>query len=167
MRARVLAVLAYVGAAGSLVVAACTPFVLTGVFARALARTGVHVDAVYSGGTIARTVVREGYQIDVYRPVQPHAMQPVEGFVQIAFRPVNSLPRHVDEDVDLDGDGQADVRVRFTVPKDAGARPAGEVTALNGRYRSFRMPGSGVGFSELMVESGGAVLVRVEMNGAR
>ena len=165
MRTRFLAVLAYIGAALSLLVAACTPFVLMGAFSQAIARTGIHVDAVYSGGTISRTVLRDGYQVDIYRPVQPHALQRVAPFVQIAFRPANSLPRHFSDEIDLDGDGRPDVRISLVVPKDPNVRPTGEVVALNDRYRSFRMPGSGpIGFSELIVQSNGAVLVRIPTN---
>jgi len=164
MRTRWLTVLAYMGAAISLIVAASTPFVLLGAFANAVATTGVHVDAVYSGGAIARTVIRDGYQIDVNHPVHPHALQDVDPFVQIAFRPASSLPRHVKDEVDLDGDGQADVRVSFTVPSDPNARLAGEVIALNAKYRSFRTPGSEPSFSELIARSGDTVLVRVPLN---
>ncbi len=49
MRARIVSVLAYVGAAVTLVVAACVPFVLMGVFTNAVAHAGLHVDAAYSG----------------------------------------------------------------------------------------------------------------------
>ena len=108
--------------------------------------------------------MREGYQIDVYRPVQPHALQNVDPFVQIAFRPAASLPRRFTTDLDLDGDGRADVRVNLVMPGNAHARPSGEVVALNEAYRSFRMPGSEVGFSELIVQSNGAVLVRIPVN---
>jgi hypothetical protein len=161
---RLLAVLAYVGAALSLIVAACTPFVLMGAFSEAVARTGVHVDAVYSGGTIARTVMRDGYQIDVYRPVQPHALQNVDPFVQIAFRPAASLPRRLNTELDLDSDGRPDVRVSLVMPRNPRARPSGEVVALSEAYRSFRMPESEVGFSELIAQSNGAVLVRIPVN---
>lgn len=115
MRRRWLASLACVGAALSLIVAACTPFVLMGAFTRAVARTGMHVDAVYTGGTIARTLMRDGYQIDIYRPVQPHAMQNIDPFVQIAFRPAAALPARLNDEIDLDGDGRPDVRVNLVV----------------------------------------------------
>ncbi len=164
MHKRLLAVLAYVGAALSLIVAACTPFVLLGAFSQAVARTGVHVDAVYSGGTIARTIMRDGYQIDVYRPVQPHELQDADPFVQIAFRPAASLPRRLNTELDLDGDGRSDVRINLVMPGNPRARPTGEVVALNEAYRSFRMPGNEIGFSELIVQSNGAVLVRIPVN---
>jgi hypothetical protein len=162
MRARILAVLAYIGAAVTLLIAACVPFVLMGVFSNAVAHAGLHLDPSYSGGTIVRTVAHSGYQMDVYAPVRPRALQQVAAFVQIAFRPVAALPRHVSEEIDLDGDGQPDVRVSFTVPADPHARPSGEVVALNAKYQSFTMPGN-YSFSEMMVQSGGAVVVRVPL----
>jgi hypothetical protein len=163
MRARLLAVLAYVGAAFTLVIAACVPFVLMGVFSKAVAHAGLHVDEFYSGGAVARTVERGGYQVVVYQTVRPRGLQRVDPFVQIAFTSVSALPRQVSDEVDLDGDGQADVRVSFTVPTDARARPAGSVVALNGKYRGFTMPGDSSSFSELMVQGDGAVLVRVPL----
>jgi hypothetical protein len=161
MRARILAVLSYGGATLSLIVAACTPFVLLGAFSQAVARTGIHVDAVYSGGVIARTVLRSAWQIDIYRPVEPRALQDADPFVQIAFRPATALPRRFTDEIDLDGDGRPDIRVQLLIPKDPSARPSGEVIALNPIYRSFRMPGNEIGFSELIAQSNGAMLVRV------
>jgi len=166
MRARITAILAYTGAAATLAVVACTPFVLMGFFTNAVARTGIRVDPVYSGGAVARTIACRGYRIDVYQPVRQHALQAGEPFVQIAFRPVSALPKQVSEEVDLDGDGQPDVRVSFTVPADPRARPAGEVVALNGKFQDFTMPTrvpESAAFSELMVQSNGAVLIRVPL----
>ena len=163
MRARIVAILAYTGAAAILVVAMCTPFML-GVLAKAVASTGIRVDPVYTGGTVARTIACRGYRIDVYQPVRQHALQQGEPFVQMAFEPVSALPKQVSEEVDLDGDGQPDVRVSFTVPADPKTRPAGEVVALNGKFQGFTMPArvaDSAAFSELMVQSNGAVVVRV------
>lgn len=162
MRARIFAVLAYTGAAVVLLIAVCVPFVLIGTFSKAVAHAGLHVDPSYSGGTIARTVAHGGYRTDVYAPVHPRALQQTDAFVQIAFEPAAALPRQVSEEIDLDGDGQPDVRVSFTVPTDPHARPSGEVVALNAKYLSFRMPGN-YSFSEMMVQSGGAVVVRVPL----
>ncbi len=166
MRTRLVAILAYVGAALTLAIAVCVPFVLMGAFSKAVAHAGLHVDPSYTGGTIARTVEHTGYQTVVYQVVRPRALQDLDPFVQIAFKPVSALPRQVSEEIDLDGDGEPDVRVTFTVPADPKARPVGEVTALNGKYRAFRMPGD-YSFSQLMVQSGGAVVVRVSLNEGR
>jgi hypothetical protein len=166
MRAQVKTVLAYVGAAVTLAIAVCVPFVLMGTFSKAVAHAGLHVDASYTGGAIAATVTHGAYQTVVYQPVWPRALQQMDPFVQIAFRPVAALPRRVLEAIDLDGDGQPDVRVSFTVPPDPRSRPSGEVVALNAKYAGFGMPGSRSSFSQLMVQSNGAVVVRVPLKEA-
>jgi hypothetical protein len=56
------------------------------------------------------------------------------------------------------------VRVSLSIPRDPNARPTGDVVALNTKYRSFRVPGSEVSFSQLIAQSNGAVLLRVPLN---
>jgi len=165
MRARIFAVLAYTGAAITLVLAILVPFVLLGGFTGLVARAGLHVDASYSGGDIARVFDRNGYQVAVYRPVQPHFLQRVHPFVQIAFKPAHALPPRIDEEVDLDGDGRPDVRIVFAVPASPDAPLHGDVIALNGSYRSLANVG-GDSFSELLVRTGDQILVRVPFRGA-
>jgi hypothetical protein len=160
MRARILSILAYTGAGLTLLVAVCVPFVLMGVFSNVVAHAGLHIDAAYSGGTIARTVQRNGYRIVVYQPVQPRLLERVEPFVQIVFEPVDSLPARVSDEVDLDGDGRPDVRVSFTVPADASAKMRGDVTALNGEYVSLANV-SDESFSRMVVRTGDKIVVRV------
>lgn len=105
MRTRILPVLAYTGAALTLVVAVSVPFVLMGAFSNAVAHAGLHIDPAYSGGTVVRTVERNGYRIVVDQPVQPRLLERIEPFVQIVFEPAPSLPAHVSDEIDLDGDG--------------------------------------------------------------
>jgi hypothetical protein len=173
MRARILSILAYTGAGLTLLVAVCVPFVLMGVFSNVVAHAGLHIDAAYSGGTIARTVQRNGYRIVVYQPVQPRLLERVEPFVQIVFEPADSLPARVSDEVDLDGDGRpdvrvsfavpADVRVSFAVPADASAKMRGDVTALNGGYVSLADVAD-ESFSRMVVRAGNQIVVRVPMN---
>jgi hypothetical protein len=163
MRARILSILAYAGAGLTLLVAVCVPFVLMGVFSNVVAHAGLHIDATYSGGTIARTIQRDGYRIVVYQPVQPRLLERVEPFVQIVFEPVDSLPTRVSDEVDLDGDGRPDVRVSFSVPADAGAKMRGDVTALNGGYVSLNNV-SDESFSRMVVRAGNKIVVRVPVN---
>lgn len=168
MRTRILSILAYTGAAFMLFVAVCVPFVLMGVFSNAVAHAGLHIDAAYSGGTITRTIQRNGYRIDVYQPVQPRMLEQIEPFVQIAFSPAEKLPAQVSETIDLDGDGQPDVRVSFAVPADPGAPLRGSVKALNSTCYSIDNL-SGDSFSRLLVRAGDRIVVRVPLNpkGAR
>ena len=85
-------ILAYTGAALTLVVAVCVPFVLMGAFSNAVAHAGLHIDAAYSGGTVARTIDRGRYTIVVYQPVEPRLLERIEPFVQIVFEPAECAP---------------------------------------------------------------------------
>ena len=85
IRTRILSILAYTGAALTLVVAICVPFVLMGAFSNAVAHAGLHIAAAYSGGTVARTIDRGRYTIVVYQPVEPRLH--VKRFEQQLFLP--------------------------------------------------------------------------------
>ncbi len=163
MPTRILSILAYTGAGLSLAVAFCVPFVLMGAFSNAVARAGLHIDAAYNGGTIARTIQRNGYRIEVYQPVQPRLLERIEPFVQVDFAPADALPSRVSDEIDLDGDGQPDVRVSFAVPTDPRAPLRGDVTALNAKYISLANVG-GDSFSRLLVRTGNQIVLRVPMN---
>jgi len=66
--------------------------------------------------------------------------------------------------VDVDGDGQPDVRVSFDVPKDSKMPLRVDVEALNPRYQAMRNVGKQK-FSELIVRVDDAILVRVPLTG--
>jgi hypothetical protein len=165
MRKRIVAVLPYVGAALTLVIAICVPFVLFRAFTKAVAHAGLHVDEAYSGGTVARTIERNGYQIAVYQPVWPRTLQRIEPFVQIVFKPADALSARMNEEIDLDGDGQPDVRVSFVLPAEPHAPLCGDVMALNSKYQSLANVG-GDSYSRLVVRVNNQVIVRVPLNGA-
>ena len=160
MRTRILSILAYTGAGLTLLVAVCVPFVLMGAFSNVVAHAGLHIDATYWGGTIARTIQRDGYRIEVYQPVKPRMLERTEPFVQIVFEPADALPSRVSDEIDLDGDGRPDVRVSFTVPADTNAKMHGDVTALNGGYVSLSNV-SDESFSRMVVRTGYKIVVRV------
>lgn len=160
MRTRILSILAYAGAGLTLLIAVLVPFKLIGTFSDAVGHAGLHIDAAYTGGTVARTIERDGYRIEVYQPVRPRMLERIEPFVQIAFGPAGRLPAQVNDEIDLDGDGQPDVRVNFAVPADAGAAVHGSVTALNAKYISLAGAGSN-SFSRFLARSGDRVVVRV------
>jgi len=165
MRARVLPILAYAGAVLTLFIAVLTPFVLMRAFANAVGHAGLHIDATYTGGSVARTIERNGYRIEVYQPVKGHMLERLQPFVQIVFKPADKLPAQVNEEVDLDGDGQPDVRVTFTMPADESAKLHGDVTALNGKYMPF-VNVADESFSRMVVQINNEVVVRVPVNRA-
>jgi hypothetical protein len=117
---------------------------------------------MYSGGPAVRTVKTAAYSINIHRPVFPHMLQTERPFVQLDWRPVSALPGHVSDAVDIDGDGQPDVRVSFDVPKDPKALLRVNVEALNPHYEAMRDVGK-ERFSKLIVRVDGAILVRVPL----
>jgi len=154
--------LGYTGAGATVVVAVLVPFLLYGLFTKGFASLGLHVDEMYSGGPKVRTFQSGGYSIAVHRPVFPHMLQRENAFVQLDWTPVSALPPHVCDVVDVDGDGQPDVRVSFDVPKDAKSPLRVNVEALNPRYEAMRTVGKEK-FSRLIVRVDDAILVRVPL----
>jgi len=152
--------LGYTGAGLTLCAAVLGPFLLFGTFSKGFASLGLHVDEVYSGGPKVRTIQAAGYTIDIHRQVSPHFFQTEKPFVQLDWRPVAALPAHISDLVDIDGDGQPDVRVTFDVPKDPKAPLRVSVDSLNPRYETMRVTGKPK-FSRLIVRVDDAILVRV------
>ncbi len=154
--------LAYTAAGMTVFAALLVPFLLMGLFTNGFAAMGLHVDEMYSGGPKVRTVQTGTYSIDIHRPVFPHMLQTEKPFVQLDWRPVSALPLHVSDVVDVDGDGQPDIRVSFDVPKDAMTQLRVNVEALNPRYQAMRNVGKEK-FSRLIVRVDDAILVRVPL----
>ncbi len=152
----------YTAAGMTVFVALLVPFVLMGLFTKGFAGLGLHVDEMYSGGPKLRTIQAAGYTIDIHRPVSPHLLQLEKPFVQLDWKPVSALPSHVSDLVDVDGDGQPDIRVSFDVPKDAKAPLRVNVESLNPRYEAMQNVGKEK-FSRLIVRGDDAILVRVPL----
>ncbi len=94
--------------------------------------------------------------------VYPHLLQRTQPFVQFAFAPASALPHQIDDQIDVDGDGRPDLRVRFTVPRDPKSVLTFDALALDPRYKSLR----GVqieSFSSLIARVNGKILVRVPL----
>ena len=150
-------------AAGITVLAALlVPFFLMGLFTKGFASLGLHVDEMYSGGPKVRTIQTAAYSIDVHRPVFPHMLQTEKPFVQLDWKPVSALPQHVSDAVDVDGDGQPDIRVSFDVPKDPQAQLRVNVEAVDPHYQSMRSVGKEK-FSSLIVRVDDAIVLRVPL----
>jgi hypothetical protein len=160
---RLQAVLGYGGAILTIVLVLLVPFGLFDLLTGAVARTGVQVDPVYSGGTPADTLARTGYAIVVNHPVRSRA--PVAGpapFVQMTWTPAAALPARVAEAVDVDADGRADLVARFDVPADTTAPLFVDVTPVGDRVRPLRHA-SRDDLSGMIVRVAGRILVRVPL----
>jgi hypothetical protein len=156
------ATLGYTAAALTVLAALLTPFLLMGSFSKGFIALGLQVDDVYTGGPKVRAIPMGAYSIDVHRPVYPHLLQSEKPFVQLDWTPVSALPQHVSDAVDIDGDGQPDIRVSFDVPRDPKAPLRVNVDSLNPRYQAMQNAGKDQ-FSRLIVRVDNAILVRVPL----
>ena len=156
------AALGYTAAGLTVLAALLTPFLLMGMFSKGIAALGLHVDEKYSGGPKVRTIPEGAYSITVHRVVYPHMLENEKPFVQMDWSPASALPVHVSDMVDIDGDGQPDVRVSFDVPADPKAPMRVDVNSLNGHYEAIRNAGKEK-YSRLIVRVDNAILVRVPL----
>jgi hypothetical protein len=155
-------ILGYTAAGATVLAALLTPFLLMGLFSKGFIALGMHVDEVYTGGPKVRTIPMGAYSIDVHRPVYPHLLQSEKPFVQLDWSPVSALPQRVSDTVDIDGDGQPDIRVSFDVPRDPKAPLRVDVDSLNPRYQAMQNAGKEK-YSRLIVRVDNAILVRVPL----
>jgi hypothetical protein len=98
---------------------------------------GLKVSPWYSGGEIARVVDHGTYQTGIYKPVFNALIgQRSVGFVQVDWSKKASVPAKIDEWIDLDGDGNPDLRIEWNTLNDAialtPATPA--IIGLKGNY---------------------------------
>jgi hypothetical protein len=99
---------------------------------------GLETTAKYTGGEVVRTVDHGAYQTQIHRMVFDALFwERSEGFIQVAWAPFGALPARIDEEIDADGDGQADFRVEVDVAnKTSTLTPyASWVQDLEGTYR--------------------------------
>jgi len=160
---RLKTVLGYTGAILTVVAMLVMPFVLFPLFQQDVAATGVEVDPVYTGGAAARVIAKDGYHIVVNRPVRSRALlaRPA-AFVQLAWAPAGALPARVTDQVDLDGDGRADLTARFDVPADTTAALFVDVTPAGGMVQPLHRV-SRDSFSALIARVGDRIVVRVPL----
>jgi len=103
-----------------------------------IAASGLTTSPWYSGGEVVRTVDHGAYQTQIHRPVFDALIgERKEGFVQVAWSPLGALPARIDEEIDADGDGQADFRVEVDTPNKESTLTshASWVLDLEGTYR--------------------------------
>jgi hypothetical protein len=152
--------LGYAAAGATVLAAVLVPLLLMGMFSKGILALGLHVDEMYSGGPKVRTIDRGAYTITIHRVVSPHMLQHEKSFVQMDWSPVSALPENVSDPVDIDGDGQPDVRVEFDVPTDPKAVLHVDVEPMNPRYETIRNAGK-ENYSRLIVRVDDAILVRI------
>jgi len=104
-----------------------------------IAVTGLTISPKYSGGEVVQTIDHDAYQTQVHRMVFDDVLigERKEGFIQVDWTPRDALPARIDEEIDADGDGQADFRVEVdTANEETTLTPyASWVLGLEGTYK--------------------------------
>jgi hypothetical protein len=102
------------------------------------AATGLTLAPSISGGEVTRTIPHGAYEAQVHRMVFDGLIgQRREGFIQVDWTPLASLPGSIDEEIDADADGKPDFRVSVDTakPESTLAPYAPWVLGLEGTYR--------------------------------
>ncbi len=155
-------ILGYSAAALTIVAAILAPFLLMSFFAQRVNGLGLKIDDIYGGGPVVRTIDKGAYKIDIHKTFQPKFLQRGEPYVQLAWLPAASLPSQIADEVDVDGDGQPDVRVSFIVPKSTDSKATVTVIPLNPRFVELH----GIGqesFTRMIMPLKDKVIVRVPL----
>ena len=101
--------------------------------------TGLMLSPNTTGGEVRQTIAHGAYQTQVHRMVFDDTLigERQEGFIQVNWTPLGALPARIDEEIDANGDGQADFRVEVnTANKEATLSPhAAWVLGLEGTYK--------------------------------
>jgi hypothetical protein len=86
---------------------------------------------------VVRRIEHEAYATEIHRPVFDGLLcERNWGFVQVDWAPADRLPDRIDEEIDYDGDGQADFRIHFTPGEKPVLTALGEhVLGLEGAYQ--------------------------------
>ncbi len=100
----------------------CIPIVLATLFASPfwmnllVYGAGLTISPWFSGGEVARVMQHEGYQTLVHRPVFDALIgEKKQGFVQVDWTKDPATPDTIDEEIDVTGDGQADIHVLWNL----------------------------------------------------
>ena len=137
--AKLKSILGYSAAALSILIMLVTIGAFIGNLGGALiSATGLVTSPNYSGGKVVQTIDHGAYQTEIHRPVFDALIgERREGFIQVAWRPVDALPARIDEEIDADADGQADFRIELdTATRQATLTPySPNVIELEGVYQ--------------------------------
>lgn len=110
--ARLKAALGYIAAVWSSVIMLATMPAIMLLSEPLLKATGLTQADKYTGGPVAQTLDHGGYQTQVHKAsFQALLGESQEGFIQVNWAPRGGLPPRLEEEVDANGDGQADLRL--------------------------------------------------------
>ena len=138
--ANLRSVLGYAVAALSIpiMVAAVLAWTVLGLGGPLVSALGLKTSANWTGGEVVQTIDHGTYRTEIHRPVFDALIgEREEGFVQVAWRPADSVPARIDEEIDADADRRADFRIELeTATRQASLTPySPDVVHLEGVYR--------------------------------
>ncbi len=100
--------------------------------------TGLTIAPSITGGEVVRTIAHGSYETQVHRMVFDGLIgERRRGFIQIDWAPLTRLPALIEEEIDADGDGKADFRMKVdTAARSSTLTPyAAWVLELEGTYK--------------------------------
>ncbi|MDO5516001.1 MAG: hypothetical protein Q4F66_00495 [Clostridium sp.] len=129
---------------GYALAALCIPIILAGFIGgsfwsdKLVEITDVTIAPRYTGGNVVKTISHEKYDTLIHRTVFDGLFsERKDGFVQIDYSPLDSLPDNIEEKIDYDNDGKNDFKVSInTSDCTAEIEPYNErVISLEGCYK--------------------------------
>lgn len=100
--------------------------------------TGITVSPWFTGGEVIRTIEHGSYRTLLRRPVFDGLIgERKQGFVQIDWGQLDALPAGIEEEIDYDGDGCRDFRIKLNSKTGEAAltRYSPQGISLEGSYK--------------------------------
>lgn len=122
----------------------CIPIILVGFIGMdfwgkaMVSATGVTINPRITGGKVINTISHNEYNTLIHRAVFDGLFsERKDGFVQIDWTPLNSLPENIQEEIDYDGDGENDFKIDLDTKNCTGKIEAynSKVVSLEGCYK--------------------------------
>ena len=122
----------------------CIPIILAGFIemdflgSTIVSATGVTINPRLSGGKVINTITHSEYNTLIHKSVFDGLFsERNDGFVQIDWTPLNSLPENIEEEIDYDGDGKNDFKIILDTKNCSGNIEAynSNVVSLDGCYK--------------------------------
>lgn len=122
----------------------CIPIILAGFIgmdfwgSTMVSKAGVTINPRLSGGKVINTISHNEYNTLIHKTVFDGLFsERKDGFVQIDWTPLNSLPEIIQEEIDYDGDGKNDFKIVLDTKNCSGEIKAynSNVVSLEGCYK--------------------------------
>lgn len=122
----------------------CIPIILIGFIgmdfwgSTMVSASGVTINPRLNGGKVTNTISHNEYNTLIHKTVFDGLFsERKDGFVQIDWTPLKSLPENIEEEIDYDGDGKNDFKIVLDTKSCSGEIKAynSNVVSLEGCYK--------------------------------